>query len=244
VFAIVVMLVTARLSRRGLEQSLQRPIQRGFGPPCTLWQAWCLFCSLFWERVLLSCVAVACALRLTLGHWRLADIMIAASVAAGFPFAEYFIHRYVLHGWPGWRRGDRRESVSALVHRVHHRDPWHMERAQNPPIAVIGYAVGLPILWFPLLPLPQGMTGVACSWLVLLVYEWTHLLIHTSYKPRNWLFKRIWRNHRLHHFKNEYYWFNVSTLGVDALLHTAPPPGAIPTSETCMTLDEQETRLR
>ena len=36
------------------------------------------------------------------------------------------------------------------------------------------------------------------------VYEWIHFLIHTAYRPRTSVYKAIWRNHRLHHFKNEH----------------------------------------
>ena len=230
--------LTVRLTRPGLERTLARPIARGFGPPCTLWQAWKLFCSFFWERVLLIGVGAACAWRLWLGHWQPVDLLIAAVVAAFFPFQEYFTHRFLLHQHPWMPFGSataNRSSRQVLVHRVHHRDPWHMQRAINPPVAIVWYAYGLPFLFFPWLPLPQAMTAVASFWVVLLIYEWIHLLIHTSHVPRNWLYKRIWTNHRLHHFKNEHFWFNVSTYGVDLLLATGPPLDEVPTSATCLT---------
>ena len=233
--------LTARLTRPGLERTLARPIVRGFGPPCTLWQAWKLFCSFFWERVLLIGVGAACAFRLWMGHWQPVDLLIAALVAAFFPFQEYFTHRFLLHQHPWMPFGRHRESIIALVHRVHHRDPWHMQRAINPPVAIVWYAYGLPFLFFPWLPLPQAMTAVASFWIVLLIYEWIHLLIHTSHVPRNWLYKRIWTNHRLHHFKNEHFWFNVSTYGVDLLMQTGPPVERVSTSATCLTLDVGET---
>jgi hypothetical protein len=244
VCGLIILMVTARLSRRGLDESLQRPIERGFGPPCTLWRVWRQFLGLLWERVLLGCTVISCVVRVSLGRWTLIDAALAGVVIAIFPFLEYSIHRYLLHRWTRVWPGSNIDSIAALVHKVHHRDPWHMERAANPPFAVVGYAVGLPVVWFPFLAPPQAMTGIACSWLVFLCYEWIHLLIHTSYVPRSWLFKRIWRNHRLHHFKNEHYWFNVSTYGVDALLKTDPSPKAVLTSATCLTLDEAEAALR
>ena len=61
---------------------------------------------------------------------------------------------------------------------------------------------------------------------VLLVYEWTHYVIHSDYTPRTRAYKAIWRNHRLHHYKNEHYWFSVTTSGTsDRLLGTLPRPG-------------------
>lgn len=236
VFAALAMSLTIVLSRPGYVRDLQRPVERGFGPPCSLWQAARLFCSLFWERMMLLGVTVACGLRLYLGQWRLLDLLVLGLALLAFPIVEYVLHRVLLHNWPAsWP-----EPLSVLVHKVHHRDPWHMERAQNPGIAMIGYAVGLPIVWFPWLPLPQGMTGVAASWLVLFLYEAVHLLIHTSYKPRSLWFRRLWRNHRLHHFKSEHYWFSVAAYGVDQALWTDPPPQHIATSPTCLSLDERE----
>jgi Fatty acid hydroxylase superfamily len=242
-FGILALLLTSHLTRPGFEKSLTRPVTRGFGPPCTLWQAWRLFCSFFWEQMLLAGVVVSCAIRLALGHWRLVDGAIAIGIAAVFPFIEYLSHRHLLHGPAKSADGPRRESLAALVHRVHHRDPWHMERAINPQLSVVLYAVGLPVVFFPFFSPPQAMTGVAASWIVLFWYEWIHLLIHTSYVPRNALYNRIWRNHRLHHFKNEHFWYNVSTYGVDSLLGTKPHPTSVPTSPTCLTLDETEAIL-
>lgn len=239
-FAAGAFAITSILSRRGLEESLQRPIVSGFGPSCTLWQAWKLFCSFFWERVLLAGVAISCSIRIWLGDWQPVDLLITGAVVTAFPFVEYFSHRLLLHRPPLVLFGRRYETTVALVHRVHHRDPWHMERAINPPVALVVYAFLLPIIFFPVFRPAQAMTGIAAMWLVLLTYEWIHLLIHTSHVPRNPIFKRIWRNHRLHHFKNEHYWYNVSTYGVDALFGTQPTPGEVQTSSTCLTLDERE----
>ena len=44
------------------------------------------------------------------------------------------------------------------------------------------------------------------------------------------------RNHRLHHFKNEHYWFGVTMLGADRLLRTAPQAEDVERSPTARTL--------
>jgi sterol desaturase/sphingolipid hydroxylase (fatty acid hydroxylase superfamily) len=70
-----------------------------------------------------------------------------------------------------------------------------------------------------------------------LVYEWTHYLIHTDYKPKSRLYKATWRNHRFHHYKNEHYWFTVTTSGTaDKILRTAPDPDAVEKSPTAKNL--------
>ena len=61
--------------------------------------------------------------------------------------------------------------------------------------------------------------------------------MHTDYKPRTRLYKSIWRNHRLHHFKNEHYWFTVTTAGTaDRVLGTFPDPAKVRTSRTAKAL--------
>ena len=62
-------------------------------------------------------------------------------------------------------------------------------------------------------------------------YEWTHYLVHSDYRPRSRWFRSVWRNHRLHHYKNEHYWFTVTTAGTaDRLFGTYPDPASVKTS--------------
>jgi hypothetical protein len=81
-----------------------------------------------------------------------------------------------------------------------------------------------------------ALTGLAFYLVMSLRYEWVHFLVHTRYRPQSEYFRRLWRSHRLHHCKNEHYWFGVTMLGGDYLLGTAPDPSDVPISETCRTL--------
>ena len=74
-----------------------------------------------------------------------------------------------------------------------------------------------------------------------LLYEWVHYLVHTRYIPRSRLYKRLWTHHRLHHYKNENYWFGVSMTSGDGLLQTRPEHRGVPTSATCRTLGHEQT---
>ena len=50
-------------------------------------------------------------------------------------------------------------------------------------------------------------------------------------------YKAVWRSHRLHHFKNEHYWFSVTTSGTsDRVLGTYPDPATVETSPTAKNL--------
>jgi sterol desaturase/sphingolipid hydroxylase (fatty acid hydroxylase superfamily) len=47
----------------------------------------------------------------------------------------------------------------------------------------------------------------------------------------------VWRNHRLHHYKNEHYWFTVTTTSTaDRLFGTYPDPETVTTSKTAKNL--------
>jgi sterol desaturase/sphingolipid hydroxylase (fatty acid hydroxylase superfamily) len=51
----------------------------------------------------------------------------------------------------------------------------------------------------------------------------------------------VWRNHRLHHYKNEHYWFGVATPGTaDRLLGTFPEQSEVETSPTVRALHATE----
>ena len=72
--------------------------------------------------------------------------------------------------------------------------------------------------------------------LATLLYEWVHYLTHTPYRPRSAYLRRIVRNHRLHHFKNEHHWYAFTAPLVDTLFGTNPEPGDVDLSPTVHTL--------
>jgi len=62
-------------------------------------------------------------------------------------------------------------------------------------------------IWYAVLPTVQLFVSTMIATVVAaFAYEWVHYLTHTSYRPRTAFYRRMWRNHRLHHFKNEHYW--------------------------------------
>jgi sterol desaturase/sphingolipid hydroxylase (fatty acid hydroxylase superfamily) len=91
------------------------------------------------------------------------------------------------------------------------------------------------LLGFPRVGL--GLTGLVFLMALGLGYEWTHYLVHSDYKPRSGFYRAIWRNHRQHHFKNEHYWFTVTSSGTaDRVLGTYPDPTVVETSPTAKNL--------
>ena len=82
-------------------------------------------------------------------------------------------------------------------------------------------------------PVPLGamISAAIAGYCMVFVYEWTHFLIHTAYVPRTRAYKTIWRNHRLHHFKNEHFWHGITNNLSDRVLGTNPDQRDVPKSE-------------
>jgi sterol desaturase/sphingolipid hydroxylase (fatty acid hydroxylase superfamily) len=195
---------------------------------------------------LLSAVAVALALRIAQADWSWRDAAIAVALLAATPFVEWTIHVYLLHSPPIRFRGRRLEMLTAREHRAHHEAPGVLNGVLLPVygvlvflamIALVNWLLSFPIglaLGGP--PLPYATTGVLVSYSILAAYEWTHFLIHAPYKPRGRYYKAIWRNHRLHHFKNERYWFGVTSTIGDRVIGTLPDQRSVPRSATARSL--------
>ena len=84
------------------------------------------------------------------------------------------------------------------------------------------------------------LSGVLAGFAILFSYEWCHFLIHSPYRPRGRYYRTIWRNHRLHHFKNENYWFGVTSNLGDVVLGTNPERSVVSKSPTARSLGRDE----
>jgi sterol desaturase/sphingolipid hydroxylase (fatty acid hydroxylase superfamily) len=95
----------------------------------------------------------------------------------------------------------------------------------------------LAALWIVGMPsLPLALTGLAVFLTLSLNYEWVHYLTHTRYRPRSRWYRRLWRNHRLHHCKNEHLWYGVTMLSADVVLGTSASPHDVERSKTVRTV--------
>lgn len=121
-------------------------------------------------------------------------------------FFEYIAHRFIFH-WVG--DNPRLQRVAYILHGNHHHYPRDKQRLFMPPVpsliisslifSLMYLAMGTNVFMF----FPGFMFGY-------LLYGSMHYAIHAWNPPFKWM-KPLWRNHHLHHYKNEHFGFGVSS---------------------------------
>lgn len=197
-------------------------------------------------RVAVPVLVALVVVRLLVGGWSWADLVLVAVVVAMTGPVEWVLHRDVLHA--STESFTARRLGLGHGHRAHHLDPPELQwlLLNGIEMAVfLGILVvvtswwSLPLAW----ALGGGLLGGFLSAAVATVaaaahYEWTHLLVHTAYRPRSRYYARLARNHRRHHYRNEAYWLGVTSNLGDRLLGTLPRSDEqVPRSPTARTLD-------
>jgi sterol desaturase/sphingolipid hydroxylase (fatty acid hydroxylase superfamily) len=199
----------------------------------------------FWKHpspwMIGATLLTALAGRIVVADWQLTDALVPVAMLAVFPFFEWVVHVSILH-WRPRRLGPVTiDPLLARKHREHHVDPRDVPLVFIPakalmwilPTAIAVAALGIPRMF----SLGVGLTFLVFLATLGLGYEWTHYLIHSDYKPKTAVYRAIWRNHRQHHYKNEHYWFTVTSAGTaDRVLRTDPDPASVPSSPTAKNL--------
>lgn len=121
-------------------------------------------------------------------------------------FFEYIAHRYIFH----WVSDNPRiQKIAYLLHGNHHHYPRDKQRLFMPPVP----SVLIASILFGLMYLMMGnnvfmfFPGFILGYLL---YGSMHYAIHAWHPPFKWM-KPLWRNHHLHHYKDEHHGFGVSS---------------------------------
>jgi Fatty acid hydroxylase superfamily len=192
-------------------------------------------------------ILVLAVLRVLVGDVTWRDAVAVAAMVAFYPFGEWAIHVYLLHAKPLRIRDRKVETMAARAHRAHHEEPNDLDmvllywwQAAFLMLLAVPFTVGLGALIVTLVagPVPLGalISAALAGCCMIFLYEWTHFLIHTAYRPRSATYMAVWRNHRLHHFKNEHFWHGVTNNVSDKVLGTNPDQRDVSKSETARTL--------
>jgi hypothetical protein len=194
-------------------------------------------------RILLGVLAVSLAVRASLGGFSAWDLVPIVGLLLLWPLNEWLIHVFILHARPRRVLGRTLDFHVPREHRKHHRDPWKLELLFIPLRAFPYTLPPLVFLWYAVTPSAAlAWTGIVAHLALALHYEWVHFLVHTRVTPRTRHYRRLWKNHRRHHFKNEHYWFGVTMLSGDRWLGTGPAHDSVPTSPSCRALEGAGSR--
>ena len=206
-------------------------------PGLTLRDALGIFVHYLNAKAIAATLVIAVAVRVALGGWGWGDLVVAGLILGLQPLTEWVIHVTVLHLRPFAIRGRTFDPIIARRHRQHHQDPKLIKYVLIPRGVVFRLLVlSVPLYWLITPTLREGVTAMVTAYAMLLTYEWTHFLIHSTYTPKSWYYRYIHRAHRLHHFRNENYWFGVTVHLADHVLRTFPLKDEVEPSPTARTL--------
>jgi len=123
-----------------------------------------------------------------------------------FSWVEYTVHRHVFHMTT---YNKFREKAQYVMHGVHHEFPKDKDRLAMPPLLSVTISTILLLLFRLVLGdlafsfLPGFLVGYAA-------YLSIHYIVHAFPPPKN-IFRKLWINHGMHHYKNGDIIFGVSS---------------------------------
>ncbi|MEH7453541.1 sterol desaturase family protein [Gottfriedia acidiceleris] len=155
-----------------------------------------------------------------------------------FMFSEYVTHRFFFH-----IKAPKNKLLLKFMKRIHydhHTFPDDLKLLFLPIWYSIPNLGSLCIIYF-LISKDLIQTIVFGSGLVfmLLVYEWKHYVAHRPIKPLTKVGRQIKKLHILHHFKNENFWYGVSTPIFDGIFGTLKDEKEVVTNNTAKALEER-----
>jgi sterol desaturase/sphingolipid hydroxylase (fatty acid hydroxylase superfamily) len=130
-------------------------------------------------------------------------------------FFEYIMHRWAFHMVAD---SERAKKIVYVMHGNHHHFPRDKERLFMPPVPSLIIASAIFGLQYLIMGnnvfmfFPGFMLGY-------LLYGSMHYAIHAWNPPFKWM-KPLWRNHHLHHYKDDHKGFGVSSTIWDRVFGT------------------------
>lgn len=155
-----------------------------------------------------------------------------------FMFSEYITHRFIFH-----IKAPKNKLFLKFMKRIHydhHTYPDDLKLLFLPIWYSIPNLGSLCIIYFLISrDLIQTIAFGSGLVLMLLVYEWKHYVAHRPIKPITKVGRHIKKLHILHHFKNENFWYGVSTPIFDGIFGTLKDEKEVVTSNTAKALEER-----
>ena len=126
-------------------------------------------------------------------------------------FFEYMIHRFAFHFMA---ESERASKFVYLIHGNHHEYPRDKQRLFMPPVpSIILATIVFSSMYFfaSFIGITAGVFAFFPGFMLgYLMYGTMHYAIHAWYPPFKWM-KALWRNHHLHHYKEQGKGYGVSS---------------------------------
>lgn len=155
-----------------------------------------------------------------------------------FMFSEYITHRYFFH----LKTPNNPYFLKILkrLHYDHHSDPNNLKLLFLPVwFSIPNLTVLASIFYLITTSFLSTLSFSLGLILMLLIYEWKHYIAHRPIRPKTKLGIWVKKTHMLHHFKNENYWYGVSTPFVDVLFGTLKDEKLVDKSQTAKDLENR-----
>lgn len=150
---------------------------------------------------------------------------------------EYVTHRFIFHLKPP--KHPLLLKLLKRLHYDHHVYPDDLRLLFLP----VWYSLPLFAIWLYFLYFFTGNVTIVLSFgigmiVMLLMYEWKHYIAHRPIRPFTPFGRWLKKQHILHHYKNENYWFGVSNPFYDFLFGTYKEGKDVKLSETARNLEK------
>ncbi|RLQ95458.1 sterol desaturase family protein [Falsibacillus albus] len=159
-----------------------------------------------------------------------------------FMFSEYLTHRFVFH-----LKAPKNPFLLKLLRRLHydhHVYPNELHLLFLPIWYSLPSMVVLTAIYYLIHPIAFETFAFSTGLLTMLItYEWTHYVAHRPIKPKTKLGKWLKKGHILHHYKNENFWFGVSSPFIDVLFGTLKDEKDVELSTTVKDLEKSKSQM-
>ncbi|CAM3771409.1 sterol desaturase family protein [Mesobacillus zeae] len=155
-----------------------------------------------------------------------------------FVFIEYFTHRYFFH----LKAPENRLFLKFLkrLHYDHHTDPANLKLLFLPVWYSLPNFFILSLIFYAIVGNMNDTLSFGVGLMaMLLIYEWKHYVAHKPIKPTTRLGRWAKKTHILHHYKNENYWYGVTSPLPDFLFGTFKDEKHVETSKTAKNLEHR-----
>jgi sterol desaturase/sphingolipid hydroxylase (fatty acid hydroxylase superfamily) len=155
-----------------------------------------------------------------------------------YMFSEYLTHRFVFH-----IKAPKNTILFKLIKRLHydhHKKPNELKLLFLPIWYSFPSLFALSFIFYLLSNSAAATLAFSVGVLLMFfVYEWKHYIAHRPLKPKTKFGRWLKKTHVLHHYKNENYWYGVSTPFIDALFGTLKDEKDVELSETAKNLEKR-----